>query len=427
MFTWSTQFGRMYIGDFDGDGITDYITGDQDIYKGIANGEPPLQPNIAKFTVPHNRTYSGFVGDFDGDGKSDLLIRALSRPGNEPYLGSLVMGNSDLKQMDVLAMQRTDNTVIECIVDAYTTAEGKARMVTIELHQTSKTAYCIVWALLISPDGLGRKVEYKPLSYYETTYSDVSGITDQIGELYDSQSKERTLLWDDKVLSLDNDDIKLLYTSPIMGYPQCIVRNKTTRDSLQWVGAWSYKDDSGATQILMTVLQGSPREEHDPVARYPFRITSDDGIVMLLDNQTGIGDVNGDGAEDIAAYYYGESQDGSGRSRIVFYLGVGGATGVEEQHGNVGGLQLTLSPQPIEAERLLRVNLSAATKIAPASLELYDLQGRRIAQLWQGNLTPEPQQIELSLKPYALGTGFYNLRLNSGEQHCDKGILIGER
>ncbi|HYF03008.1 MAG TPA: VCBS repeat-containing protein [Patescibacteria group bacterium] len=64
VFSW--KGGNVKSGDFNGDGITDYVDGAGYIYKGIQNGQPPMPEPVARYISGEN------IFDFNSDGFDDI-------------------------------------------------------------------------------------------------------------------------------------------------------------------------------------------------------------------------------------------------------------------------------------------------------------------------------------------------------------------
>ncbi len=72
---------------------------------------------------------------------------------------------------------------------------------------------------------------------------------------------------------------------------------------------------------------------------------------------------------------------------------------------------------------VVRVEVQSPEALRPFSIELLDLQGRHLGDLYAGTLLPGIHQLELPL-PFALPTGMYLLRLRSGSHFSTLKAMI---
>lgn len=423
MYTWTAPFISMVQGDFNGDGIIDYVSGSREVYKGIANGSPPQQPYIAKYDYTTHASGVPYIGDYDGDGKADVLTRQDVSPTKGRGLGVILLGNEDLTKMEEVELFHADDST-ECILSVYITSEKKVRLVTMTDNPKIGIKKLVLWDLSFRGISGFKKALYKRLHqlpvYFERTFPWFPRV------MSNRDNGEHTLKIGTYMYSLDGDTIS--YIGEQSYYTNFELEHSIRNAAKSGLLVYAAVQPADKNKRYGVFLEGDVRRDTIAFGRIPWFHYQDEKHNDGMSNTVSIGDVNGDGKGDIAVFYEGiRGAIDSIYNRIVLYLGSDAPVGVQEGEPQGGNLRLALSPQPITAERVLHVNISGRQQIARASLELYDIQGKRVVQLWQGNLTPQPQQIELSIEHYGLGAGFYNLRLSSGGKVIDKGILIGER
>ncbi|MBL7976635.1 MAG: VCBS repeat-containing protein [Candidatus Kapabacteria bacterium] len=96
VFTWSGGDANIKTGDFNGDGVTDYVDDKGNIYIGIENGKPPL-PSDTKINhqIGQRRV---LVADVNKDGKSDILSFASTMYPSKIF-GQIFFGTTDVKNI----------------------------------------------------------------------------------------------------------------------------------------------------------------------------------------------------------------------------------------------------------------------------------------------------------------------------------------
>ncbi len=113
VFTWEKGSSNIKTADFNGDGITDYIDENSNVYEGIKNGEPP-KTNAVYFGGYYPETSV----DVNDDGIDDILNFPSSSLPNPPSEMKVAFGNKDLSKMtwQTIPIPHIDsnNTVVGC-------------------------------------------------------------------------------------------------------------------------------------------------------------------------------------------------------------------------------------------------------------------------------------------------------------------------
>ncbi|MCB1047885.1 MAG: T9SS type A sorting domain-containing protein, partial [Calditrichaeota bacterium] len=78
-----------------------------------------------------------------------------------------------------------------------------------------------------------------------------------------------------------------------------------------------------------------------------------------------------------------------------------------------------VSPNPFNPDTMVRFSLA---EDGPASLVLYDIQGRKVLELFRGQLPAGERTLRLDAGP--LASGVYILQLQSGEFHSARRISL---
>ena len=130
-----------------------------------------------------------------------------------------------------------------------------------------------------------------------------------------------------------------------------------------------------------------------------------------------IGDVTGDGIGDLA---YG--QDGGGL--FIIYKGVDWRKlSVTNEIGKIDFTLRQTEPNPIGAEgkAILPATLANSGKY---TLEVYNLTGKRLGELFSGDLPSGDIRIPFDLKPLNIPSGMYTLRLSNSKLTQERAFIF---
>jgi len=411
MFQWSTTFYDMITGDFNGDGINDYMGGTGEVYQGVKISSPPKLPHVAG---GYPTGYGSYIFDFDNDGKYDVIKRNNDQPDKNGKLGSIIFGNSDLTKMQVVALPHTSDST-DCILDAYTN-NGKARMITLAVDESNKSAKLVLWEIRFITAGSKISVEYIQLYSKQVPYS--SAIDSRWSfTVHDKDLKMINIL--DDVYLINENGILTRHSQSVRPYINLnhIIQSNVINEYIA-IGDINNPDINKRPALF---VRGNPYSDSIPYARLyrGYYNSSDD--YLTLTNAVSVGDINNDGFSDIATYYDGWKTS-FGITKFVIYLGIDKSVGVTEQPQNTISFNLQ-SNNPIARTGKLQVTIKAHPHTS-LTLMLYDMRGAQVAELWKGLATGLEQQLALDISTYHLSTGMYNLRLQSGAQFTDKAIII---
>lgn len=417
MFNWGsgllgTGGGASTMADFDGDGVLDfYQNGVIGFYKGKSNGVPPDTIGIRSYYFEvdkNNTTGKYYVSDYDTDGKQDVII-SYGTPSKEKQLGSIIFGNADLSKMQVVALPHTNDAGFyqECIIDAYTN-NGKARMITMTWDNNRSNSSLHLYEIRFITSGTTVKVEYQKLSSLFLSNENSESFLIGIKTFHLYNNTQHSLLFIATLYNLDNDAFEKLWFRS-QGSPEFKIPVSIPDVNLP---GWFTISISAKFDLC---YGGNPRNNPNPIAKLPDNVMLTDGSGTRLLGVSSVGDINHDGLGDIAAYYSGI--DGNA---FRIYLGVVGTVGVQDNTET----KLTINiPNPVQRKHPFEILIKSPSE-TPAQCELYDMRGKLIALVWQGELQSGTNNIGITVHRTEVSAGMYNLRITYGSQFTDKAIII---
>lgn len=413
IFSWKGG-GPVLQGDYNGDGIVDYFGGGY-IYQGITNGEPPDTATILnRFSIS-----PGFVADINHDGYDDIVSSPSST--NSELVG-ILYGASDFKDMKYKVIPGygpLDSTMV--LDHHYVGADGDMRFIAFSYTKTND------WQRHFNGYVLFRAHWNKGDTFPEVTmlskiirYKDTDIPFDRGGAVYTSKhtskkffiAKEflgmnlnRVLIYDISTdIFSEYSRININYVIPI------ILKLSINQDSFEdWILA-------GSTYCV--THSGGAMLDTSLLAEYQAHCTgsSGQGTATLFE---AIGDVNGDGINDMAIA--ASSNIIPNCFRIV--LGVSKSTGITDSTLNQENtFSLTdTSPHPLIRGK----NAVISTNIAKHGvyiLELYNSVGKYSGELHRHYYEAGIQRMNVEISQFPISVGTYILRLRN-----ENGVVVGER
>lgn len=429
--------------DLNGDGVLDYLTWQGRVYKGTTPYAPPEKLerglyNFASVSIGERR----IVMDVNNDGYEDVLCPKSNIGGNNLF--TILFGGEDLsKLMSVRVKKRPEHGYGEYFLGAFQKGEGDTTVKIVNLSYEYMTI-----------DGN----QYK--KWYALVLREMS--VKNVGDTVDISFRTLDSLWFDGYKT-DKPSWEMTY-----GSSKIFTNKKAGKEYLIARSIlWTPGKDRRWYAMLYEMADGELHEVQSFASIDPFSSN-----VTLLG-----GDVNGDGYDDWGIlgrnndfYIYRGLRDGIDSVPIAMYrldsqrfpesayttiLAIGDVTGdgvgdmaigydvpngkfsiikgeklhpvgVEEPVAGYAPADFSMEqsyPNPIGAERnaMLPVQLRRAGQY---SVLLYSLQGRQIAELYNGFLPAGTSQLPLQLSRYGLSAGFYVLRLGDGVLHTERGILL---
>lgn len=419
MFDWGKRVLVSDRADFNGDGVIDYyVNGRGMIFRGIENGKPPKIPADAEYNFQHSVVIGTFPADFNSDGKSDIILRSSDVPTKNQYLGSILLGNSDLTKMQLILLSHTFDST-ECIVDAFAKGDGTGRMVTMVRDDFQRIGKMVLWKLNFSLSGTETKIQYQRLAELSVPYTPSLSSAGIIGI---HRNNQHTIIRFDNTYALENDTF-IFVAKPTYRYSRALTHSMSDVEKPGFLGIGNI-DDPDPNKRPGLLLQGDPRHDTVPFARVPLFYYENGDNTWSYTEAISIGDVNNDGAGDLAIHYQGVINFEEVR-RFVIYLGIPKNTSVETiKPEATGGLAINyLSPNPVSRRGALQLRISSPSP-TQCVLSLTDLQGDMILELWRGTTEGGTQTIPIELGKFALYGGWYNLRLSCTDGSVKTGIII---
>jgi hypothetical protein len=265
VFTWSGGSAAIRTGDFNGDGITDYLDGKGNIYEGIQNGElPKSQPEGKGF-------YPRMVADINGDGYDDMFSP-----------DGYVLGSVNLKELQSKVVKFPEIDSNNIVISSYRVSSTDIRVICRHYYWTNLQSFPFgkVYKEGLRLIGLhweGTGFTSKVLDEFTVPTPDSTGIY-YTSRLIPSHSKKNYFICatmikgttqhnDVSVYDINNDKLTKLYTTQIdsisiMGVLQYSINNDT-------IPCWfisKYPDNDGYNDV--TFYSGKVYAGIEPIGKY---------------------------------------------------------------------------------------------------------------------------------------------------------------
>ncbi len=416
LFTWPRPFVSACQLDLNGDGIRDVYADDGTIYQGNSFGVPPtLTQSSGKYPIFSATTFTPV--DVDGDNKEDVVIASEASPLElvKP-LGKIVFGSSDLSKMQTLDIITLGDTSLfgedryQTIASAYKLSTGEFRIITLTQKDPSTQERIHIWRIEFRKTDSVQIVSTRKLASLAT-----NGM--RSGVLFSTPGSEHvTLKLGPNTYSLDNDKFELLFSSD---YRAAGFKTRGSINSMLENG-WT-EGSYGKDTLYCTFNSGNPRIQHKGSFRVITKLPFGSSGVMYLERFLCVGDLNHDGFNDFLAYYIG-NDDGRDTYRLVFYLGIDTTQSSVEAENYP---RILSHANPLRRDEILRLNISRTFNSA-TTLDLFNLDGKLVTNIWSGSGQTIPSQMSFDLKSTNISPGIYNLKLRSGDLSFDSALVIVE-
>ncbi len=415
-FIWPIEFIEVEVGDFNGDGVVDYAANvGRDILLGRHNCEPPVDSSI-KAELPYIVSARPFfVGDFNNDGIDDILYRATQQPSTNPYVANIILGSHDLHNRRYIPVSFDFlGDTKGCLVDCYTTHDGKFRVVLFQCSVNSAglraNPRLNLYEAVFSSQGNEVGIELHELSSaaFATANESTYGF-------HDKSRTRHTIDCNGRVFSLDNDTFALCHEN---GGTCLSPHYNSAENRFEWVGSYIRVDSKDTSIVDYNIHIGDPRTDTVPLCRFralnkvPAELGGDS--VNMMDNCVHLGDLDGDGLPEYALHFSNYSSTTSfARFQILKTIKV--TTGVSTDSSADPDRSTNILRRACIVDQKLQLELSA-TDADGAVAQLYDLSGRLLHTIDVGARAIQQSQVSVDLSQIHLIAGVYYVRLLVGDK-----------
>ncbi len=413
VFTWqytnsyvNSYADKIWYGDFNGDGIRDYVTPGGFVYQGLENGQPPLKTPEAQYPLID---IAG-VYDLNNDGYDDVI--ASDYPNYFGIVATIVYGGKDLKNLIVDTITRTTAPFnqFRSVASIYRTPSGEMRFVVSfyqEDYQDGFELYRVTWKqgettpVFEKLDEIKQELQYDSGRYY----------SHGVYTLYKSKHHDKTFFFAAEKLDKANTQHKTHILD-------------ITND--RFVDVLSFQHQYSVPVMLEHSIDGDEYEDwYIPQNQYEKWFYSGgltlDSIPRLkvterLGTPISIGDVSGDGISDVALA-------GNGYTFAIVkgvFMKPDDITTDKEPTGFSFG-EVQPHPVKVSGNALIPVNISKATYY---TLSVYSLEGQHIADIFKGQLDTGQHRIPFTPAFLNITPGSYLLRLSNQTESREQTIII---
>ncbi|MBS1537212.1 MAG: VCBS repeat-containing protein [Bacteroidetes bacterium] len=408
VFTWSGGSAAIKTGDFNGDGIVDYIDGQGNVYIGLQKGEPPQSEPSGKGFNP------SIISDINTDGYDDLLATE-----------AVILGKSDISKLEVKSLVFPELDSNNVPTASYIKSPGEIRVICHRYYWTNQVQYPY---RRVNKDGL-RLVR---------VYWDGNGLkSEKLDEFTVNTNDSTGLLWKRALISLPNGKNYLICATIIKGNNQTtdVTIYNVNNDKLEKLYSKRIDGISSINQLNKSIdgddipsffinqyklgvptlhfYKGNIADSLHEIAQF---------TTVQIAYLTSTSDINGDGKADLAlSNHYFPSLE---RFRFSVISLKDTVTLVEENKDTEKALTIeSISPMPVPKEQIIQIKVNAP-KIDSYTLSLFDGTGKKlIGKVGSFQLTGE-QLLYVNLGEYKVSSGMYVLRIEGHLTLAQCSILI---
>ena len=410
VFTWEKGSSNIQTGDFNGDGATDYVDENGNVYQGIKNGEPPNPLPI----IPAKRFSPWSVGDFNNDGLDDIIDNAV------PLL--FVFGKPSIQEMKVEPFSIIGIDTNNVPLSIYKVNPNEMRIVCRHYYWTNNVNFPFrsvykdgLRLVRVWWDGNGFKSEV--LDEFTVNVSNNSGVGNYSGGVLLKQTDNK-VYWlgsiNDNLITIYNlskNKLEVLYTKIYGGGALGTLRHSIDNDTVADLFIYGQRSD-GMRDIIF--YSGNINEDLHPI--YEF-------ITVQLASLISLNDITGDGKPEIAlSNYYIVSSREKYRFSILTNRDTTNSV-VEDEESKSTFFIRAISPMPVLQDKVLQVKVSVP-KAGNYTLSLFDRVGRKVpSKIEQYELSGE-QILPINIGNYEVSSGAYTLQLEGYGKVVQCSILI---
>jgi hypothetical protein len=401
VFSWEKGSSNIKTGDFNGDGITDYVDENGYIYEGIKNGEPP-KPEISG---------QGFnpslVSDINGDGYDDMLAAS-----------AVIFGKKDLSSLKIETFTLPDVDSNNAPIGSYMVSRSEMYIVCRHYYWTNIVKYPFK---IIYKEGL-RLVRvwwdvngFKSQTVDEFTI-DVSGPSYSGGVLM-KQSKSK-VYWIGStngnlltVYNLSNNKFEKMYTQAYNGGVVGTLRHSIDNDSTHDFYILGQRTDGVRTIILYS---GNIDNDLHPICEF---------TTVQIAAVASIGDVTGDGKPELALsnYYIVSSRE---KYRFSILTTQDTTSSVESESANASTFSIqTISPMPVSKDKNVQIKVRVP-QAGSYTVYFYDTTGKKIPGKSENYQLSGEAIINLTIGDYGISSGMYRVQVEGDGRTSHCSIII---
>lgn len=416
VFTWQTNGAKkIQTGDFNGDGITDYLDALGNIYRGIQNGQPP-EPEFINYPSAAHYVERRTIVDINNDGFDDIVLAGYME---SPHIISFILGGSDIKNLRIAS--KTKNKLYqyydEDVTGIYRAPDNTWRVLaywdnfTLKFSNKPGDGGFVLYKMDVVPEGESVQIKMTELDRTTEHSSDGKQIYDPfLSKVYKSSHSDKASL-----IALSPDyKIQTVFT---LANEQIEFKHnffKNIGRIIPSIDGDSHEDYLNSYNGSIAVFSGGDKLDTTPITKIS---------TCSFNYVTGAGDINGDGIGDLAFIHYGNP---SANIKGCFSIVLGQTPTSVNDYESTSGFFLEESiPHPVSlhSTAILPVNINTSGMY---SLEMFNLKGQKVAGIFNGVLDSGKQNLPLNIAAYHISSGTYTLRLSNGKASREQTIIITE-
>ncbi len=420
VFSWEKGSSNIKTGDFNGDGITDYVDENGNIYEGIKNGEPPKAESVS-----FGQYYPEAIVDLNGDGNDDIINTPTVNRTLPSTEITICFGKQGLKDMNWQAMKIKDIDSNNAVLSCYPTANHEIRLVCRRYfwyHDAQKQK-------VIQKDGYrlvrvwweGKVFKSEVLDEFTVDIQNGTGIYWVSGLHLRSQGKyylvSATQIGGNvnntnvTVYDLSKDKIEKLFTTRMDG----VKAIHSLRYGLDFTEISSLCIQQYSGNPILHIYNGNIINSLKEIAKF---------TTVLVTSLISLPDVTGDKHADIALSNEYDFSSATIKYRFSILNFKDTVSSIVEEQYKVDTFSIQpLPPMPIMRSQTIKIKITVS-KLGSYTLSLYDSLGKKIFLNTLQMTESGENYISFDLSKFAITSGKYILRLEGNNRMAQCNILI---